>query len=67
VIDVWDSLISNRPYRSAWPKDKVISYIQEMSGTHFDPAIAEIFLAKRIWAEDSTEISINRSKEQYEN
>ncbi|MDH4101372.1 MAG: PAS domain S-box protein [Nitrospirota bacterium] len=45
VVDVWDALRSNRPYRPAWPEAKVREYIRSLSGTHFDPKIAEIFLA----------------------
>ena len=45
VIDVWDALNSDRPYRKAWDKDRVIAYIQEQSGTHFDPDVVEVFLA----------------------
>jgi len=44
IVDVWDALRSDRPYRKAWPDDKVVEYIKEQSGKHFDPAIVEIFL-----------------------
>jgi putative nucleotidyltransferase with HDIG domain len=44
VIDVWDALQSDRPYRSAWPLEKVIDYLKDESGTHFDPYIVENFL-----------------------
>jgi putative nucleotidyltransferase with HDIG domain/PAS domain S-box-containing protein len=44
VVDVWDALMSDRPYRKAWPKEKVLGYIKEQSGTHFDPEIVAIFL-----------------------
>jgi putative nucleotidyltransferase with HDIG domain len=44
VVDVWDALSSDRPYRKAWPQDKVLQYIREQSGKHFDPHIVEIFL-----------------------
>jgi putative nucleotidyltransferase with HDIG domain len=43
VIDVWDALLSDRPYRSAWARDKVIEYIKEQSGIQFDPNITKIF------------------------
>ncbi|MCL4563002.1 MAG: GAF domain-containing protein [Chloroflexi bacterium] len=43
VVDVWDALCSDRPYRSKWPKEKVVDYIREQSGTHFDPHIVEAF------------------------
>ncbi|MBI9044611.1 MAG: PAS domain S-box protein [Anaerolineaceae bacterium] len=44
IIDVYDALISDRPYRQAWPKAKVLTYIKEQSGKHFDPEIVELFL-----------------------
>lgn len=44
VIDVWDALSHDRPYRSAWPAAKIIQYIQELSGRQFDPFVVEKFL-----------------------
>ncbi len=44
VIDVWDALCSDRPYRPAWPKEKVIEHIRSLSGTHFDPNVVKHFL-----------------------
>jgi PAS domain S-box-containing protein len=44
VVDVWDALNSDRPYRAAWPGGKVLAYIQTLSGAHFDPEVVEIFL-----------------------
>lgn len=44
VVDVWDALCSDRPYRKAWPEEKVFDYIQEQSGIHFDPQVVEAFL-----------------------
>jgi HD-GYP domain-containing protein (c-di-GMP phosphodiesterase class II) len=44
LIDVWDALLSDRPYRSAWARDKVIEYIKEQSGIQFDPRLTEIFM-----------------------
>jgi putative nucleotidyltransferase with HDIG domain len=44
VVDVWDALASNRPYRPAWPKPKVSDYIQEQTGQHFDPQVVRAFL-----------------------
>jgi response regulator RpfG family c-di-GMP phosphodiesterase len=45
VIDVWDALTSDRPYRKGWPEEKVRDYILEQTGKHFDPAVVEVFLA----------------------
>ena len=44
VVDVWDALLSDRPYRKAWPKAQVLEYIENQSGTQFDPAVVEKFL-----------------------
>lgn len=44
VADVWDALTSNRPYRSAWSKEKAVNYIRHHSGRQFDPRVVEIFL-----------------------
>jgi putative nucleotidyltransferase with HDIG domain len=44
VADVWDSLLSPRPYRQAWSKQEALEYIKEQSGKHFDPHIVEVFL-----------------------
>ncbi len=44
VVDVWDALCSDRPYRSAWPAEKVINYLQSQAGRQFDPAVVEEFL-----------------------
>jgi PAS domain S-box-containing protein/putative nucleotidyltransferase with HDIG domain len=43
IVDVWDALLSDRPYRRAWPEEKALAYIQSESGRHFDPEIVKIF------------------------
>jgi len=45
VIDVWDALNSDRPYRQAWPESKVMAYLQEQAGVHFDPQVVNAFIA----------------------
>jgi HD-GYP domain-containing protein (c-di-GMP phosphodiesterase class II) len=47
VVDVWDALRSDRPYRPAWPEEKAWEYIQEQAGKHFDPRVVEVFLRTR--------------------
>jgi|GEM_PF-3136654 len=44
VIDVWDALISKRPYHDAWKKEDAIEYIKSKSGTDFDPKVVDAFL-----------------------
>ena len=44
VVDVYDSLTSDRPYRSAWSKESAKEYIQDNTGKLFDPKVVELFL-----------------------
>jgi diguanylate cyclase (GGDEF)-like protein/putative nucleotidyltransferase with HDIG domain len=44
VIDVYDALTSDRPYRQAWSKQKAVTYLRSLSGTHFDPRAVNVFL-----------------------
>jgi len=44
VIDVWDALISDRPYRKARPYEEVRQRIKADSGKHFDPRVVEAFM-----------------------
>ena len=44
VVDVWDALSHDRPYRQAWPEARVCEHIRSLAGSHFDPQIAEVFL-----------------------
>lgn len=43
IVDVWDALTSDRPYRPAWSKEDTLKYINSESGKHFDPHIVELF------------------------
>ena len=43
IVDVYDALTSDRPYRLAWPKERAIEYIHEQSGSHFDPDVVKAF------------------------
>jgi putative nucleotidyltransferase with HDIG domain/PAS domain S-box-containing protein len=44
VVDVWDALTSDRPYRKAWSKEKTIQYLIDQAGRHFDPRVVNVFL-----------------------
>jgi GAF domain-containing protein len=44
VVDVWDALCSDRPYRAAWPAAKVREHLRALSGAHFDSQVVEMFL-----------------------
>lgn len=43
VIDVWDALLSDRPYRKAWKEEDVMEYINNLTGKQFDPRVVEAF------------------------
>ncbi|MGA2505727.1 MAG: GAF domain-containing protein, partial [Anaerolineales bacterium] len=44
VVDVWDALISDRPYRKAFTKESAAEFIRKNSGELFDPRVVEAFL-----------------------
>jgi len=44
VVDVYDALLSTRPYRTAWSEREVQDYLKEQSGKQFDPQVVEVFL-----------------------
>ncbi len=44
IVDVWDALLSKRPYRDAWPEDKVLAHLTQQSGLHFDPQVVDRFM-----------------------
>jgi PAS domain S-box-containing protein len=44
VVDVWDALRSDRPYRAGWPEEQVREHIRSLAGTHFDPEVVRVFL-----------------------
>ena len=44
IVDVWDALSSDRPYRPALPMTEILEYIRSQSGIHFDPALVPVFL-----------------------
>ncbi len=43
VVDVWDALLSDRPYRPAWAESKAREYIRAQAGQHFDPRVVDVF------------------------
>lgn len=46
VIDVFDALTSDRPYRKAWSREEALAHIQLQSGIHFDPAVVSAFVER---------------------
>ncbi len=55
VVDVWDALSSDRPYRPAWPAEHVREYIREGAGRHFDPHVVEAFLS---WLDEAGQVPV---------
>ena len=45
LVDVWDALCSDRPYRPAWTEDKAREHIISLSGTHLDPQVVKAFVS----------------------
>ncbi len=44
LVDVWDALSTARPYKEAYPQEKVIGILQKGRGTNFEPALVDLFL-----------------------
>jgi putative two-component system response regulator len=47
VVDVYDALVSERPYKKAFPEEEAVKIISENSGSHYDPKIVDVFLKVR--------------------
>lgn len=45
LADVFDALVSERPYKKAWPIEKALAYVKQERGEHFDPYLVDLFLA----------------------
>lgn len=44
IVDQWDALTSDRPYRKAWAREDVIAYLKNNTGKIFEPRIVNVFL-----------------------
>lgn len=44
IVDVFDALTSERPYKAAWTEDEALAYIQDKSGSQFDPTLVDLFV-----------------------
>jgi two-component system, response regulator RpfG len=47
VADVFDALVSERPYKHAWPLEEGIEFLKSQRGRHFDPTCVDAFLSDR--------------------
>ena len=44
VADVFDALMSKRPYKEPWTREEALQYLRDNSGSHFDPRVVRAFL-----------------------
>jgi len=44
VVDVWDALTNDRPYRTAWSAERALTHIRQGAGSHFDPEAVRAFV-----------------------
>ena len=63
IIDVWDALSHDRPYRKAWEKEKILAYMQTQSGLHFDPEILLVFMDM---IQNDSGLSLNNGDQQFD-
>ncbi|HTX80310.1 MAG TPA: histidine kinase N-terminal 7TM domain-containing protein [Longilinea sp.] len=61
VVDVWDALGSDRPYRKAWSRTRILQYIAKQAGKHFDPDVVANFLRAEFQDQLMTIVSQNMS------
>ncbi len=54
IVDVWDALCSDRPYRVAWPAEKALEHIRKKAGSHFDPNIVSVFETSCVFSRRQT-------------
>jgi len=52
VVEAWDALRSDRPYRPSWPKQAVLAHLQAEAGKRFDPRVVQAFLELATTLED---------------
>jgi len=46
VVDIFDALSSDRPYRPAWSREKVLAHLLSLAGSHLDTKVVELFLGR---------------------
>jgi len=59
IADVYDALVSERPYKSAFSHEKAVDIILESSGTNFDPQIVDVFYKVHSLFEGASEMELN--------
>ena len=63
VADHYDALISDRPYRAGLPREKVIGFIKEDSGTKFDPNVVKAFLEVMVQEDMELQSQVEKAAE----
>jgi len=66
IADVYDALISERPYKKAFPHEKACQIIEEGSGSHFDPVLVDVFIRVKNEFDNITKESLNRGRDNAE-
>jgi len=66
VVDVWDALTSDRPYRKAWKKENALEYIREQAGKHFDTRLERDVALKIIRTEQFAQAVLERILKRFE-
>ena len=46
IADVFDALISERPYKKAWSIEKAINFLMQEKGKHFEPKLVDLFVER---------------------
>jgi len=63
IVDVYDALVSERPYKKAFTNDEAVEIIMQNSGTHFDPAIAKLFYEVKDHIRSALTLELSPDKE----
>jgi putative nucleotidyltransferase with HDIG domain len=64
IVDVWDALLSNRPYRRGCTEESVLEYLRKLSGVSFDPYLVDEFLElhrKGVFKDTETDLMMHRN------
>lgn len=62
IIDVWDALTTDRPYRAAWQPEAARKYIRAQAGLHFDPLVVEEFLKLNLPGSETDRLQVGMRK-----
>ena len=61
IVDVYDALVSERPYKKAFSHEEAVNIIKEGSGTQFEPALVDLFLLEQDKFEHARENIVTKS------